>query len=62
MKSVFKSLDHVFNSQTGKKHFGSRLLLGLVEGLKLSYDNPFDFHAMIVSASPVSIAKAFEIC
>ena len=37
-----------------------RLQPGLVVGLLLSSDNPLDFHAIVVSVSPVDILKVLE--
>ena len=35
----------------------ARLIPDIVEGLMLSSENPLNFHAMIVSVSPVGILK-----
>ena len=38
----------------------SKLLPGLVGGLMLSSNNPFDLHDIIVSVSPVGILKVLK--
>ena len=42
-------------------NFEARLLFGVVGGLMLSPDNSLDYHAMIVSLSPVFIVKLLQI-